>query len=99
MTWRNNIALLVLSVLLLVTFSGLKTVDASYAISIYPGTEECYIFLTPSNVGTTSTITGSFEVLHDDVDDYELGVSVINLETGEHMHEVPTGTQEGDFKL
>lgn len=38
-------------------------------------------------------------MLHDDVDTYELGVSVINLDTGERMHEVPTGTQEGDFKL
>ena len=43
--------------------------------------------------------SGSFEVLHDDVDTYELGVSVVNLDTGEYMHEVPTGTQEGDFKL
>jgi len=98
LAWRNQLSLTLLS-LLLVTFGGLKTVDASYAISIDAGTEECFVFLTPSDVGTTSTISGSFEVLHDDIDSYELGVSVVNLDTGEHMHEVPTGTLEGDFKL
>jgi hypothetical protein len=43
--------------LLFVAFSGFKTADASYAISIAPGSEECYTFLTPSNVGTTATIS------------------------------------------
>ncbi len=53
---KNRLYLSLLS-LLLVTFWGFKTVDASYAISIDPGTEECFIFLTPSDVATTSTIT------------------------------------------
>jgi len=94
----NHLVLLIMS-LLLVTFSSFKAVDASYAISIDPGSEECYIFLTPSDVGSTSTISGSFEVLHDDVDSYELAVKIANLDTHESMHEVPSGTQEGDFKL
>jgi len=96
---RNFQLVILLLSLLVVTFSSFYTVDASYAISIEPGTEECYIFLTPSDVGSFSTISGSFEVLHDDVDSYELAVKVVNLDTGESMHEVPTGTQEGDFKL
>lgn len=95
----NRLALLSLSLLLLVTFSSLKAVDASYAISINPGDEECYMFSAPSNVAGTSTISGSFEVLHDDVDSYELAVKILNLDTGESVHEVPPGTQEGDFKL
>ena len=33
------------------------------------------------------------------MDSYELTVKVVNLDTGESMHEVPTGTQEGDFTL
>ena len=53
---QNSLSLLLLS-LLLVTFLGSKTVDASYAISINPGTEECYIFMTPGDVATTSTVT------------------------------------------
>jgi len=95
---RIQSALLSLLILLATLFS-LKPVDASYAISIDPGSEECYIFLTPIDVGTTSTMSGSFEVLHDDVDSYELAVKIANLDTGESMHEVPSGTQEGDFKL
>jgi len=85
--------------LLLVTFSEFHVVDASYAISIDPSSEECYIFMTPKNVNSFSTFSGSFEVLHDDVDSYELSVKVINQDTGESMHEVPSGTQEGDFEL
>ena len=42
---------------------------------------------------------GSFEVLHDDVDSYELSVQIANLDTGASLHEVPPGTQEGDFRL
>ena len=38
-------------------------------------------------------------MLHDDVDSYELAVKILNLDTGESVHEVPAGTQEGDFKL
>jgi len=94
----NYLARLVLS-LSLVTFTSFMVVDASYAISIDPGSEECYVFFTPKDVGSTSTISGSFEVLHDDVDSYELAVKIANLDTGESIHEVPIGTQEGDFKL
>ena len=32
-------------------------VDASYAISIEPGSEECFIYMTPSDVGSTMIIT------------------------------------------
>ena len=42
---------------------------------------------------------GSFEVLHDDVDSYELAVKIADLNTGESLYEVPFGTQEGDFEL
>lgn len=53
----NRLAILSLSLLLLVTFSSLKAADASYAISVDPGDEECYTFSAPSNVGSTSTIS------------------------------------------
>jgi hypothetical protein len=53
----NHLALLSLSLLFLVTFSSLKAVEASYAISIDPGDEECYMFSAPSNVAGTSTIS------------------------------------------
>mmetsp|Transcript_3087 Transcript_3087/g.6664 ORF Transcript_3087/g.6664 Transcript_3087/m.6664 type:complete len:251 (-) Transcript_3087:193-945(-) len=89
---------LVLS-LLLVAFSGFHAVDASYAITIEPGSEECYTFMTPNAINSFSTFSGSFEVLHDDVDSYELSVKVVNIDTGDAMHEVPSGTQEGDFEL
>ena len=56
LAWQNRLSLSLLS-LLLVTFWGLKTVDASYAISLEPGSKECYKFLTPGDVAITSTIT------------------------------------------
>jgi len=74
-------------------------VEASYAISIEPDSEECFIFFTPTDAGGTSIFTGSFEVLHDDVDSYELSVKIANADTGESLYEVPSGTQEGDFRL
>ncbi|VEU37672.1 unnamed protein product [Pseudo-nitzschia multistriata] len=84
---------------LIVALSNFYAVDASYAISIEPQSEECFIFMTPSSINPFSAFSGSFEVLHDDVDSYELAVKVVNNDTGESMHEVPTGTQEGDFEL
>lgn len=44
-------------------------------------------------------VRGSFEILHDDVDSYELAVRVVNLDTGEAIHDIPSGTQEGDFTI
>ena len=46
-----------------------------------------------------ASFSGSFEVLHDDVDSYELSVKIANADTGESLYEVPSGTQEGDFRL
>lgn len=45
------------------------------------------------------TISGSFEVLHDDVDAEELTVRVFNVETGRTLYELPRGELEGDFEL
>jgi hypothetical protein len=43
--------------------------------------------------------SGSFEVLHDDVDSEEVKVRVFNVDTGDSLYEVPSGAQEGDFAL
>merc|ERR1719343_1928878 len=91
--------LLLRSILLVATLTSFRAVNASYAISISAGTEECFLFLIPSNVGKTSTVSGSFEVLHDDLDSNELEVKITDLKTSSPLYEVPLGTLEGDFKL
>lgn len=93
--------ILILSFLVLSSISNtfFVIVDASYAISIEPNDEECFIFMTPADVGGTTTITGSFEVLHDDVDSYELAVKISKLDNGESLYESPADIQEGDFTL
>lgn len=53
---RNHVTKVILS-LLLVVLSGFKAVDASYAISVDPGSEECYIFMIPKGAGNGSTVT------------------------------------------
>mmetsp|Transcript_35007 Transcript_35007/g.39091 ORF Transcript_35007/g.39091 Transcript_35007/m.39091 type:complete len:229 (+) Transcript_35007:88-774(+) len=97
----TNLILLALSLLVLSSISNtfVVIVDASYAISIEPDDEECYIFMTPTDVGFTTIITGSYEVLNDDVDSYELAVKVSKLDNGESLYESPAGIQEGDFTL
>merc|ERR1740130_573831 len=94
-----SLILLVLVALLSSICDIVVVVDASYAISIEPDSEECFIYTTPTDVGSTCIITGSFEVLHDDVDTYELAVKVANLENGQSLYEAPQGLQEGDFTL
>lgn len=51
--------ILVLSLLVLLSISNtfFVVVDASYAISIEPDDEECFIFVTPTDVGFTTIIT------------------------------------------
>lgn len=49
--------------------------------------------------GTNQSISGSFEVLHDDVDSGEFHVRVSNRETGENLYEMPAGDLAGDFEL
>jgi hypothetical protein len=46
-------------ILLLALLSSIcvVVVDASYAISIQPDSEECFIYMTPIDVGSTSIIT------------------------------------------
>eukprot|EP00535_Pseudo-nitzschia_heimii_P004031 CAMPEP_0197183298 /NCGR_PEP_ID=MMETSP1423-20130617/7740_1 /TAXON_ID=476441 /ORGANISM="Pseudo-nitzschia heimii, Strain UNC1101" /LENGTH=238 /DNA_ID=CAMNT_0042633863 /DNA_START=81 /DNA_END=797 /DNA_ORIENTATION=- len=95
----NRLVPLMRSILLVAGLASLRVANASYAISIDPKSEECFVYVTPSDVSSTSTITGSFEVLHDDVDSYELAVKIADLKSGESLYEVPLGTQEGDFKL
>lgn len=48
---------LLCSLLLFVAVSNFGSVDASYAISIGPGDEECYIFMSPKDVNRFSTFS------------------------------------------
>merc|ERR1719356_1936188 len=89
------IILLMQSIVLIATLTSFQVANASYAISIDPASEECFTFLTPGTTGSTSTISGSFEVLHDDVDSYELSVKIADLKSGDSLYKVPFGTQEG----
>ena len=48
---------LILLLALLSSICDIVVVDASYAISIEPDSEECFIYTTPTDVGSTCIIT------------------------------------------
>ena len=53
----TSLSLILLVVALLSSICDIVVVDASYAISIEPDSEECYIYTTPTDVGSTCIIT------------------------------------------
>ena len=54
----TSLSLIVLVVALLSSICDIVVVvDASYAISIEPDSEECFIYTTPTDVGSTCIIT------------------------------------------
>ncbi|KAG7367527.1 emp24/gp25L/p24 family protein [Nitzschia inconspicua] len=84
---------------LILAFDCIHNVSASYVVSVEPSSKQCFRFRTPQGSATQWTISGSFEVLHDDVDSEELSVRVSNIDTGDTLYEKPSGTLEGDFEL
>eukprot|EP00934_Nitzschia_sp_Nitz4_P007794 Nitzschia sp. Nitz4//scaffold86_size83305//10004//12404//NITZ4_005250-RA/size83305-processed-gene-0.2-mRNA-1//1//CDS//3329559214//7784//frame0 len=71
--------------------------SAAYTLTLDPGTEECFLFLTPKD--QHSTISGSFDCIEDDVEARDLAVSLVNLKSGDKIYEAPTGTREGTFSV
>ena len=53
----TSLSLILLVVALLSSICDIVVVDASYAISIEPDSEECFIYTTPTDVGSTCIIT------------------------------------------
>ena len=56
-TATSSLSLIVLVVALLSSICDIVVVDASYAISIEPDSEECYIYTTHTDIGSTCIIT------------------------------------------
>jgi hypothetical protein len=72
-------------------------IQASFSVSVVPGTEECIIFRTPAN--RESIISASFDCLDDDLDADTLTVSVIDNDTGESLWEASRGAHEATFSM
>ncbi len=89
---RTRLPTCIGSHLLLYTHSGSHVCISGY----YPH-NTCLLFIFLFVVAWETS--GSFEVLHDDVDSNELTVRLSNLDTGESLYTIPSGVQEGDFEL
>lgn len=88
-----------LLLLLLVKNIFILNAVASYVVSIEPDSEECFEYMAPANSSSRMLITGTFELLNEDVDSYELSVKVASLNDGESLYESNVGIQGGDFNL